>query len=338
MTDFKGKKLFVGLLFTGLVVLGLVLIGPADNSLAAGKPMVLKLGHVLSPTHNWNVAAVGFAKDVEKETQGRIKINVFPSGQLGNEEEMIRSLMLHTMDMGLIGGDSFESIEPKMVIEALPYAWDDHDHADRALDGELGQRLLALLLKKGVRGLAYLENGFRHVTNSVRPITKPEDLKGIKLRTPQTPMKTKTFQALGASPVPMGFTEVYPALKQKVVDGQENPLAIIYNYKIYEVNEYLSLTGHIWSSAILVIDEQVWKKIDKKDQDIMTKLAAKWRDKQRQMIKDSEADLLAKIKKTQMKVNTVDKGPFREAVEPVWKEYEKVFGRDLMDLIDKYRK
>jgi len=246
--------------------------------------------------------------------------------------------MLHTMDMGLIGGDSFESIEPKMVIEALPYAWDDHDHAYRALDGELGQRLLALLLKKGVRGLAYLENGFRHVTNSVRPITKPEDLKGIKLRTPQTPMKTKTFQALGASPVPMGFTEVYPALKQKVVDGQENPLAIIYNYKIYEVNEYLSLTGHIWSSAILVIDEQVWKKIDKKDQDIMTKLAVKWRGKQRQMIKDSEADLLAKIKKTQMKVNTVDKGPFREAVEPVWKEYEKVFGLDLMDLIDKYRK
>jgi len=91
MTDFKGKKLFIGLLFTGLVVLGLVLIGPAGNSLAADKPMVLKLGHVLSPTHNWNVAAVGFAKDVEKETQGRIKINVFPSGQLGNEEEMIRS-------------------------------------------------------------------------------------------------------------------------------------------------------------------------------------------------------------------------------------------------------
>jgi tripartite ATP-independent transporter DctP family solute receptor len=324
------------------VVLGVIASVFVIHLLVAGawagtKPKVLKLAHVLNPKHSWNIAAEGFAKDVEAETEGRIKIQVHHSGQLGNEEEEIRALLLHNLEMGLIGGDSFEAIEPKMVIEALPYAWNDHDHAYRALDGELGERLLALLLKKGIRGLAYLENGFRNVTNNVRPIHKPEDLKGIKLRTPQTPMKAKTFSALGASPVPMGWLEVYPALKQGIVDGQENPLAIIWAYKIYEVNKYLSLTGHIWSSAILVIDDMVWKTISKEDQAIMLKVAAKWRDKQRQMIKDSDAEFLDKIKAAGMQVNTVNKAPFREGVQSVWKEYESVFGKDLMDLIDKYR-
>ena len=335
-TDSVVKKRFCWLVF-GLMSVSLVLFVITAQVSASDKQMVLKLGHVLNQKTSWHISMEGFVKDVETATSGRIKINLFPSGQLGNEEEMIRSLMLKTMDAGLIGGDSFEAIEPKIVIEALPYAWTDHDHAYRALDGELGQRLLALLLKKGIRGLAYYENGFRNVTNNVRPILKPADLKGIKLRTPQTPMKTKTFQALGASPVPMGWTEVYPALKKGVVDGQENPVSIIYNYKIYEVNKYLSMTGHIWSSAILVFNEQAWNKISKEDQGIIRKYAAKWRDKQRQMVKDSETDYLAKIKKTGMKVNTVDKGPFLEAVKPVWDEYEKVFGKDLMSLIDKYR-
>ena len=298
----------------------------------------LRLAHVLNPKHSWHTAAVGFAEDVEKATDGRVKIKVYPSGQLGSEEEAIRSLMLHNLEMGLIGGDSFEAIEPKIVIEALPYAWEDHDHAYRALDGELGQRLLASLLKnKGIRGLAYMENGFRHVTNSVRPIQKPEDLQGIKLRTPQTPMKLKTFQALGASAVPMSFTEVYPALKQGTIDGQENPLSIIWSFKIYEVNKYLSMTGHIWSSGLLVIDDMIWQKIDEKDQQVMVEIANKWKVNQRNMIKNGESELLEKIKAAGMQVNIVDKAPFREKVASVWKEYEPVFGKDLIDLIDKYR-
>jgi tripartite ATP-independent transporter DctP family solute receptor len=328
----------VVLTLIGFFVITIVIAYVNETAGAASNQMVLKLAHVTIPKHPWHIAAAGFARDVEKATNGRIKIEVYHSGQLGNEEEELRSLLLHNLDMAVIAGDSFEAVEPRMVIEALPYAWDNHDQANRALDGELGKRLLALLLKKGIRGVAYWEQGFRHVTNSVRPIQNPSDLNGIKLRTPQTPLIEKTFKALGASPVPMGWLEVYPALKQGVVDGQENPLDVIWTYKIYEVNKYLSLTGHIWTSAILVIDNMVWKKISKEDQDIMFKYAAVWRDEERRIIKSSEEDYLAKIRSTGMEVNTVKKAPFREEVKSVWKEYEKVFGKDLIDLVEKYQK
>jgi tripartite ATP-independent transporter DctP family solute receptor len=328
----------VVLTLIGFFVITIVIAYVNETAGAASNQMVLKLAHVTIPKHPWHIAAAGFARDVEKATNGRIKIEVYHSGQLGNEEEELRSLLLHNLDMAVIAGDSFEAVEPRMVIEALPYAWDNHDQANRALDGELGKRLLALLLKKGIRGVAYWEQGFRHVTNSVRPIQNPSDLNGIKLRTPQTPLIEKTFKALGASPVPMGWLEVYPALKQGVVDGQENPLDVIWTYKIYEVNKYLSLTGHIWTSAILVIDNMVWKKISKEDQDIMFKYAAVWRDEERRIIKSSDEDYLAKIRSTGMEVNTVKKAPFREEVKSVWKEYEKVFGKDLIDLVEKYQK
>ncbi len=319
-----------------LAVAFMLTAGLAESALAQKR--VFKLGHVLPVEHSWHICASGFAKEVTEKTDGRLTINVFPNGQLGNEKDMVEGLQLGTLQMGLIGGGSFQDLEPKMGIANLPYAWVDHFHAYRAFDGELGDKLLALLEKKGILGLAWWENGFRNITNNKRSIQTPEDLKGLKLRVTPIKMRLDTFNALEALPVPMPFTELYSALQQGVVDGQENPLAIIYSNHFYEVQKYLSMTGHIWGTAILVISKRDWKKISADDQSIVEKAAFKWRDEQRRMIRDSEADFMEKLKGKGMVVNTLDKLPFVKKVQPVYKEYEPIFGKDLIQLIEKYRK
>lgn len=296
-----------------------------------------KLGHVLPPDHSWNICAQGFAKEVTEKTQGRVTINVFPSGQLGNEKDMVEGLQLGTIQMGLIGGGSFQDLEPKMGIANLPYAWSDHAHAYRAFDGELGDSLFSLLEKKGIIGLGWWENGFRNITNNTRAINTPEDLKGLKLRVTPIKLRLDTFNALEALPVPLPFSELYSALQQKVVDGQENPLAIIYSSHFYEVQKYLSMTGHIWGTAILTIADRSWKKIAPEDQKIVQEAAYKWRDKQREMVRNAETEMVEKLKAKGMIVNTVNKAPFVEKVQSVYKDYEPVFGKDLITLIEKYR-
>jgi len=299
---------------------------------------VLKLGHVLPAEHNWHVAATGFADEVKVATQGRVDIKVYPNSQLGSETAAIEGLQLGTIEMGLIGGASFQNIEPKLGVEGLPYAWADHQHTYRAFDGELGNRLFALLEKKGVKGLAWWENGFRNVTNSKRPINVPDDLKGLKLRVTPDKIRLDTFKALGALPVPMAFSELYSALQQGTVDGQENPVAIIHSSHFYEVQKYLSLTNHVWSSATLVIAKSVWDKIAPADQQAIQKAAFTWRDKQRKMVQESSADFQVKLKAAGMQINTPNNELFKKAVEPVWKQYEDVFGKDMFELIEKARR
>jgi len=298
----------------------------------------IKIGHVLNQDHSWNVCLVGFADEVKSATEGRVLIEVYPGSQLGNEKDLIEGLSLQTIDGGLIGGGSFQSVEPKFGIEALPYAWPTHQAAYNALDGELGAHLLALLEKQGIVGLSWWENGFRHLTNSIRPIEKPEDLKGLKIRVTPDKMRLDTFKALGSSPMPINFGELYTALQQGVVDGQENPYAIIFSNSFFEVQKYLSPTGHIWGSALLCVNSSVWNRLSAQDRETVMKLAAKWRDEQRKQTMEQEEEFLGKLREKGMEIATVDKAAFQAAVQGVWAEYEGVFGKDLMDLVRKYGK
>jgi tripartite ATP-independent transporter DctP family solute receptor len=304
----------------------------------ASAQTTIKIGHVLNQDHSWNVCLVGFAEEVKAATEGRIVIEVFPGSQLGNEKDMIEGLSLQTLDGGLIGGGSFQSVEPKFGIEALPYAWPTHQSAYNALDGELGAILLTLLEKQGIIGLSWWENGFRHLTNNVRPIEKPEDLKGLKIRVTPDKMRLDTFKALGASPMPINFGELYTALQQGVVDGQENPYAIIYSNSFFEVQKYLSPTGHIWGSALLCVNSSVWNRLSEQDRATVLKIASKWRDEQRKQTMEQEKEFLAKLGEKGMQIATVDKAAFQGAVQGVWAEYENVFGKELMDLVRKYGK
>lgn len=304
---------------------------------AAQEPMTIRLGHVLSESHSWHVAGKGFADDVARETEGRVKIELFPGGQLGSETEVIEGLQIGTMHAGIIGSGSFQAIEPKMGIVELPYAWPSREKAFTAFDGDLGQSLADLLSQKNIVVLSWWENGYRHVTNSKLPITKPEDLSGLKIRVTPDKVRLDTFIALGAEPAPLAFGELYSALQQGVFDAQENPLSIIHGSSFFEVQKYLSLTGHVWGAACLVVSKPIWDQVSAEDRQIVLKAAAKWRDEQRAMITASDADFIAKLKEKGMEVNEVDTAPFVEKVQPVWKSQEAVFGADMMQLLAKYR-
>jgi len=316
-----------------LIFVFCLLLGLSSSSYAATE---IKIGHVLTTDSAWHINLDGFAKEAAEQTEGRVIFKIYPGSQLGNEKDLIEGLMLQTVDGGLIGGGSFQSIDPRFGIEALPYAWKDHEAAYRAMDGEIGNFLLGILESKGIKGISWWENGFRHITNNKRPIMVPKDMEGLKIRVTPDKMRLDTFKALGASPIPINFGELYTALQQGVVDAQENPLGIIYANAFYEVQKYLSLSGHIWGSALLCVNSPAWKRIPDQDKPVVEALAHKWRDRERQQIMDEESDMLVKLKEKGMQANEVDKEAFKAAVQPVWNDYESVFGKDLMDLVRKY--
>ena len=320
------------------LVLSFALAATALFAASGFAATTIKIGHVLNTDHSWHKNLAGFANDVKKETEGRVTIQLYPSGQLGNEKDMVEGRTFGTVDGGLIGGGSFQSIDPKFGIEALPYAWPTHEAAYKAFDGKLGKYLFDLLGKKGIVGLAWWENGFRHITNNKKPVVKPEDLKGLKLRVTPDKMRLDTFKLLGAAPMAINFGELYSALQQGVVDGQENPYAIIYSNAFNEVQKYLSKSGHIWGSAVLCVNSDVWNKLSAKDKETVRKLAQKWCAAQRKETIKEENEFLDKLKAKGMKVNDVDKAAFQKAVQPVWKSYESTFGKELMDMVHEYGK
>ncbi len=304
----------------------------------ASAETTIRLGHVLADTHSWHEAATGFAKDVAEKTEGRVKIEVFPSGQLGTEKEVIEGMQIGTIQAGLIGSGSFQFVEPKFGIIEMPYAWTSREQAFAALDGDLGTALSDLLRPKGIEVLGWWENGFRNITNNVRPIEKPADLEGLKIRVTPDKVRLATFELLGAQPAPLSFGELYSALQQGVFDAQENPLSIIDSASFFEVQKYVSMTGHIWGAACLTVSSVTWAQISPEDQAVVKEAAVKWGNAQRQMIANSETALVEKLKSKGMQFNDVDKAAFIEALQPIWESQKDVFGPELLAVMDRYRK
>jgi tripartite ATP-independent transporter DctP family solute receptor len=297
-----------------------------------------KLGHVAPPVHPWHLASVEFAKGVDKDTNGRLTIEIHHSGSVGSEKDMIEQARFGALDMCLMSTGSLRLLDPRLEIEELPYAWPTRQHAFRAFDGELGDKLKSILEPKGIYILAWMENGYRHMTNRVRPIYKPEDLKGLKIRTAELSMRLDTFRLLGVQPTPMSFPELFMALQQGTVDGQENPLVVIYSSKFYEVQKYLSLTGHIWSSADFMINKGVWDKLPKDLQNVVRQNAIKAAQYERQLSQKADSELIDELKKKGMQVNEVDTSPFKLATQPIYQKYRDTYGKDLMELVEKYSK
>lgn len=308
----------------------------AASAGAVQAKVTLKVGHVFASDHPWQIALTGMAKDVAEATQGEVVIQVYPSAQLGGDREVAEGLGLGTVEMGLFGTGALQVLDKRLIVEELPYAWPTREHAYRALDGKLGEALAGVLKEKKITTLSWWESGYRHITNSVRPIEKPEDLKGVKLRVPEAELRIDTFRQLGASPTPMPFSEVFTALQQRVVDGQENPLATIHASKFYEVQKHLALSGHIWGSAVLTISDRAWNKLTDDQKKIVKDAAEKWKLEERRMIAESDSKLLGELEKAGMQVTRPDAAAFQEAVAPVWTQYEAQFGRELIDIVREY--
>ncbi|MBU5255540.1 DctP family TRAP transporter solute-binding subunit [Tissierella praeacuta] len=327
-------------IITIFICLVLILSGCSSGKKPASsdEKVVLKVGHINAPDHPWNIALEGFAKDVSEATNGNLEIQVFPSSQLGGERDMAEGLKLGTLDMGLFGTGALQSLDKRLIVEELPYAWSNRNNAYEALDGELGDELNKILKGHSIVGLSYWESGYRHITNSVRPINSLEDLKGLKLRVPEAEMRIDTFKDLGALPTPLAFSEVFTALQQGTVDGQENPLPTISSSKFNEVQKHLMISGHIWGSALLGISDKSWNGLSDDYKKIISEKADIWKIKEREMIQNSEKELLESLKASGMEVTEPDVQPFKDAVQGVWAKYESQFGKDLVDVVRKYSK
>ncbi len=292
----------------------------------------LRLAHGAAPANPRHEAALRFAELVEENTDGDITVTVFPSGQLGDERQSLEALASGAIDFALAGTPLFAAYAPELELLDMPYLFTDVNTAWEVLDGPLGAELTAPLVDSGFQVLAFWENGLRHITNDVRPINTPADIDGLKLRVAGSRVRLATFEAFGASPVPISFSELYLALSQGVVDGQENPLANIHSARFAEVQGYLTLSGHVYGALPLAVASSTWEDLSEDHRAAIMAAAEAARDFHRQRVQELEAELLAELEEAGMEVNAVeDSTPFQDIAREVWGLYREQFGDEAVD-------
>jgi tripartite ATP-independent transporter DctP family solute receptor len=293
----------------------------------------LTLGHNAAPGNPRSIATERFAELVKERSNGNISVRVAGSEQLGNEQSLLTSLRTGAVSMTVNSQGSTSALIPELAALGLPFLFADSAAAFMVLEGPIGEELAQRFAKVQMVPLGWWDNGIRHITNSKRPIVKPADLKGLKIRTPPDPMTIDIFQALGAGTEQISFGELYIALQQGVVDGQENPLTNIASSKLFEVNKYISLSGHNWESSPFLMSQITWTRLSAPDREIIKTAAKEAGDLQRKLFAENEAKFNAQFRADlKLAVNEVDKPAFREAsakVVDTWRA--KPFG----DFVDK---
>ncbi len=295
----------------------------------------LKIATMTPASHMYSQGAQKFADTIKEKTGGRVQITVYPNGQLGKgERELLEALQQGTVDLyvgstGPVGGFS-----QSMLIVDIPFLFRDYDHVDKVLDGPVGRQLLDDLEKANLKGLAFWENGFRNLTNSKRPVKTPEDAKGLKIRTMENKVHITAWKAVGVIATPMAWAEVYGALQQKVVDGQENPVAVVHSSKLFEVQKYLSMTQHVYSPAPIIMSLKKWQALSREDQDLFMKVAREVAPWQRKLGRDNEQKMMAELEQKNMVIiRDIDKAAWQKAMQPAFEEFSKQFGKDKIDAI-----
>jgi tripartite ATP-independent transporter DctP family solute receptor len=296
--------------------------------------VTLKLGHIADPQNPYAQGAQKFADLVAEKSGGTIKVEVYPSSQLGNQRDLVEGLTLGTLDLTMTSTAVLGNFHPQVAVFDLPFIFRDRGHAFKALD-TVGMEIAKDLEEKGMKVLAYYENGVRNMTNNIRPIRVPEDMKGLKIRVMEQPIYIAMMKALGANPTPMAFGELFTALQKGVIDGQENPAAHIYTKRFFEVQKYISLTEHTYSAEPLVVSMITWNKLTPEQQTIIQEAAEEACDWQRQLAIDLENGYWDKIRESGKCeiITDVDKEAFREATAPVWKDFEDQVGKENIEAI-----
>ncbi|MEK8049825.1 TRAP transporter substrate-binding protein [Ideonella sp. DXS22W] len=296
---------------------------------AAGAQTVLKIGYSTTKESHYGVGSTVFCDAIAKGTANRYSCQQFPNNALGGEREMIEAVQLGTQDLVNTSTGPLGNFVPESKIFDIPFLFRNYDHARKVMDGPIGQDVLKKLQTKGLIGLAWTENGFRHMTNSKRPIHAASDASGLKIRTMENKVHMAGYKTFGLLPTPMPFPEVFTALQQGTVDGQENPIPVILSSKFSQVQKHLSLTGHVYSPAVIILSPNVWSKLSDADKKVFTDAAAAAAVAQRKKVNDDEANGIAQLKKEGMLVDEkVDGDSFRKAVAPAYAEFAKEFGAD----------
>lgn len=289
------------------------------NQNAAGHPIVLGMEK--------------FKEIVEKNSGGKLKVNVFPGGALGSDQANVSAIQGGTLEMASMNSGIFANQVKEFAIFDFPFLFGSAKEADAVVDGAFGKKLHARLEDKGIVGLGYYELGFRHISNSKRPINKVEDLEGLKLRVIPNPINVDWVKALGANPTPLPFPELYSALEQKAVDGQENPVATINGAKLYEVQKNLALTGHQYNPQSVIISKKFWEKLSAAEKKIVADAVAESAKFQREKSRALEASILDNLKKNGMQVTQLSEaemGKLRDKMRPVTAKYGVTVGQDVV--------
>lgn len=292
---------------------------------AHAQAKTLRFSYVNPPEHPGSIGAKKFCELFAEKTGGRYNVRFFPSGQLGGDIQVISSLQGGTIDFSLMNADLLAGVEAQYSLLALPFLFANGPEADKVFDGPFGDKIMALLPSKGLMGLGFFELGFRNLTNSRREVNKLEDIAGLKVRVVQQPLYIDLFNALGANAVPMPFPEVYTALEQRVVDGQENPISTIFANKLHEVQKYLSFTRHIYNPQILMCSKKTWDTFSDADKKAAMETMAVARPFQRQTSRDLEGKSVETIRKT-TQITDISVAEFQrlaEKVKPVTEKYSK---------------
>jgi len=318
------------------VLLALGLFGGLTGATMA--QTVLKIGYATSATSHYGVGSTAFCDEVEKGTQGRYKCQQFPNSALGGEREMIEAVQLGTLDIVNTSTGPVGNFVPEVKIVDIPFLFRDYNHARRVLDGPIGQDILTKFPAKGLVALSWTENGFRHMTNNKHPIVKPADAAGLKMRTMENKVHMEGYRAFGIQPTPMAFPEVFGALQQGTVDGQENPIPVILASKFSQVQKHLSLTGHVYSPALLITSPRLMNKLSEADKKVFAEAAKKATVAQRKKVNEDEDNGIAQLEKEGMQVvRKVDGQAFRDSLRDAYASYSKEFGADNIRKIQQYK-
>ena len=318
----KFSKLLIGLSFA----LGFACIASAQTT--------MRISISIAQNSHQGIAIDTFAKEVERRTAGRYKIQTFYSGALGGERESIEAVQLGTQELAFSSTGPVPNFVTETRILDVPFLFRDKAHARAVLDGPIGQELLTKFDSKGFKALAWGENGVRHMTNSKRDVRAPEDLKGLKMRTMENPVHIAAYKGLGIVTTPMAFPEVFTALQQGTVDGQENPLSVIMAAKFDQVQKHLSLTGHVYSPGIFVMNKGSFDKLTAADKQAFIDAAKEGVKLNRARVDADDATGVSELRAKGMTViDNVDKAKFVTMLAPVNAEFEKQFGKANLDAI-----
>jgi tripartite ATP-independent transporter DctP family solute receptor len=297
----------------------------------------IRVGHGAADTYHMHKAWVKFKELVEEESDSEITVDIYPNGQVGGDRELTEAVQSGIVDMTAPVVEVMAGWDPAFSVPGLPYTFASRGDALKALNGEFGQQLLAKVEVFGIKGLGWMENGIRNITSNKCPIKQPSDLSGVKLRTMQVEAHMDAFKEMGANPTPMSFNEVYSALQQGVVDAQENPLGHIYSSRFYEVQDCVTLSGHVYSTHMVLANPDFYAGLSEKDRALIDSALVRAIDYQQQVIASEEQEQLAAIKAAGVTVTSLTPeqvAKFQEVTAPIREKYTKLVEPELIKALN----
>ena len=310
-----------------------VMLVVATAGAADLKERTLKLSYVTAKDSPYGLGVEKFAEIAAKKSDGKLKVKGYSDGQLGAEVASISATQGGVIEIALVSTAAVSGNVKEFGLFDFPFLFSEEKEVYAVLDGPVGTQLLNKLSDRGLVGLCYWEVGFRHVSNSKHPVTKLEDFRGLKIRTIQNPVFVDVFNTLGANASPMAFTEVYPALESKALDGQETPYNVIYTSKFYEVQKYISATKHIYGPGVVLVGKKLWDQLSGDEKKVLQDSCVEARDYERKVSRDLDAKVLAEMKAKGLIVNEIspeERARMRDKVKPVIEKYTAVVGPDLV--------